>query len=173
MDPWVTLREEFITLQRELVQNDSPITRRTFFRAVCANIEGTLNYLMRIMAENAAVLTDTERLAFLERQIHVKDSGEVSTGPLHIKTKTKIKMVFHSLAKYPGGAALDLSSHEFDKLIKAVAVRNRLMHPRIDGDLSVSQEEVQHLIDGYGWYIRGYQAALKGIKREALTRNAS
>lgn len=164
MDPWKTLRDEYYIMQEELLQHDTPIVRRNFIRSVCANVEGTLNYLMTILSENAGVLNDLERLAFRERQIVVKDNGEVSTTTLFLKTKTKIKMVFKVLSRYPNGDGMDLGNANFEKLMASFEKRDRLMHPRNDKELEVSFEEVQNMIDGYRWYIHGYQNVLKSIK---------
>jgi len=106
MDPWVTLRDEYYILQEELLQNDTPIHRRNFIRSVCSNIEGTLNWLMKQLSNNAAALSAKEKVAFQEQQLHVKDNGEVVVSALHLKTKVKIKMVFKFLSKYPGGDKL-------------------------------------------------------------------
>jgi hypothetical protein len=166
MDPWTTLRDEYFILQEELFQNDTPIQRRNFVRAVCSNVEGTLNWLMQQLAENASALSEPERLAFEEKQVTVKENGQVEISRLLLKAKVKIKMVFKFLAKYPGGDKLDLSDNNFSKLIASFKVRDRLMHPRNNSDLEVSESEVQDMIDGYRWYIKGYQSTLKSIGKE-------
>lgn len=165
MDPWKTLRDEYYILQEELLQHDTPIVRRNFIRSVCANVEGTLNYLMSILSENASVLSDIERLAFKERQIFVKDNGEVCTTTLFLRTRTKIKMVFKVLARYPSSTKMDLGDANFEKLMTSFEKRDRLMHPRNDKDLEVAHEDIQNMIDGYRWYIHGYQNVLKSIKK--------
>ena len=164
MDPWITLRDEYYILQEELLQNDTPITRRNFIRSGCANVEGTLNYLMNVLAENASALTDIEKLAFQEKQISVKENGEVFTSPLLIKTKTKIKMVFKVLSRYPGADLPKLNDNDFNKLMSCFKKRDKLMHPRNDIDLKVSEQEAQDMIDGYRWYITNYQEIIKSIK---------
>lgn len=151
-------------MQEELLQHDTPIVRRNFIRSVCANVEGTLNYLTAILAENASALSDIEKLAFNERQVFVKDNGEITTTTLLLKTRTKIKMVFRVLARYPGGSEMDIGDANFDKLMSSFEKRDRLMHPRNDKELEVSSEEIQNMIDGYRWYISGYQNVLKSIK---------
>jgi hypothetical protein len=166
MDPWVTLRDEYYILQEELLQNDSPICRRNFMRAVCSNVEGTLNWLMEQLAENATALSVSERMAFREQQIKVKDNGITELSPLFLKTNVKIKMVFKFLAKYPGGSQIDLNDNNFTKLNNSFKVRNRLMHPKSNADLDVTKQEVQSMIDSYRWYIKGYQATLKSIEKE-------
>jgi len=40
------------------------------------------------------------------------------------------------------------------------------MHPKNDSDLEVSEQEVQTMINGYRWYIKGYQETLKSIEKE-------
>ena len=168
MDPWVTLRDEYFILQEELMQNDTPVHRRNFIRAVCANVEGTLNWLMYKLSENAADLTETEKLAFNEKQIVVKENGQVEESRLLLKTKVKIKMVFKFLYKYPGGDKIDLNDNNFNKLSNSFKVRDRLMHPKNDSDLDVTESEVQDMIDGYKWYINGYQNTLKSIRKELV-----
>ncbi len=169
MDPWITLRDEYYILQEELLQNDSPIHRRNFVRATCSNVEGTLNWLMEKLAENASALSLHEKMAFREQQIKVKENGKTELSPLFIQTKVKIKMVFKFLAKYPGGNKIDLSNNDFTKLINSFEVRNRLMHPKNDADLNVTENEIQSMIDGYRWYIRGYQDSLKSIENELVS----
>ncbi len=166
MDPWVTLRDEYYILQEELLQNDTPIHRRNFIRSVCSNIEGTLNWLMKQLSNNAAALSAKEKVAFQEQQLHVKDNGEVVVSALHLKTKVKIKMVFKFLSKYPGGDKINLQDNNFNKLNNSFKVRDRLMHPKNDSDLEVSEQEVQTMINGYRWYIKGYQETLKSIEKE-------
>jgi len=165
MDPWVTLRDEYFILQEELVQNDTPIHRRNFIRAVCANVEGTLNWLMYQLSKNASALSGTEKLAFNEKQIVVKENGQVEESRLLIKTKVKIKMVFKFLSKYPSGDQIDLNDNNFSKLSSSFKVRDRLMHPKSDSDLEVSEAEVQDMINGYRWYIKGYQETLNPLKK--------
>ena len=75
-------------------------------------------------------------------------------------------MVFKFLAKYPGGDKIDLNDNNFTKLVDSFKVRNRLMHPKNDADLNVTEEEVQSMIDSYRWYITGYQATLKSVEKE-------
>lgn len=164
MDPWKTLRDEYYILQEELLQHDTPISRRNFIRSVCANVEGTLNYLMSILSENASVLSDIEKLAFKERQILVKDNGDVCTATFFLKTKTKIRMVFKVLARYPSARGIDLSDPNLEKLMASFKKRDLLMHPRNNKDLEVAHDEVQNTIDGYHWYILMYQNALRSIK---------
>ncbi|MFK5947418.1 MAG: hypothetical protein QM500_01450 [Methylococcales bacterium] len=166
MDPWTTLRDEYYILQEELMQNDSPIHRRNFIRAVCSNVEGTLNYIMAQLVKSASLLSPSMQLAFSEKQVKVKQNGDVEVVRLTIKTQTKIKMVFKFLDKHLGGSRLDLSNNDFNKLNEAFKVRDRLMHPRNDNDLVVTKEEVQMMIDGYKWYITGYQSTMKFIAKE-------
>jgi len=147
------------------LQNDTPIHRRNFIRSVCSNVEGTLNWLMKELSDNASILTPTEKMAFKEQQLNVKNNGEVVISPLHLKTKVKIKMVFKFLAKYPGGNIIDLHDNNFNKLTSSFKVRDRLMHPKQDLDLTVSEQEIQSMIDGYRWYIKGYQETLKSIEK--------
>ncbi len=166
MDPWITLRDEYYILQEELMQNDTPINRRNFIRSVCSNVEGTLNWLMKQLSDNAAALSSKEKMVFQEQQLNVKDNGEVVVSALHLKTKVKIKMVFKFLSKYPGGNKIDLQDNNFNNLNESFKVRDRLMHPKINSDLEVSEQEVQLMIDGYRWYIKGYQETLKSIEME-------
>lgn len=167
MDPWTTLRDEYYILQEELLQSDTPIARRNFIRSVSANVEGTLNYLMYILVEHSSVLTNTEKIAFQEKQISVKENGEVVTSNYYINTKSKIKMVFKVLARYSGGVGLNLQDNDFNKLMASLKIRDRLMHPRKNLDLDVSEQEIQNMIDGYRWYIRGYQDVLKSIEKNS------
>lgn len=166
MDPWVTLRDEYYILQEELLQLDTPIIRRNFVRSACTSVEGTLNYLLMKIAEVSTSLSDVERLAFQEKQISVNENGNVKTVPYFIKTKTKIKMMFNYLTSRAGKNKIDLSDNNFQKLISSFKVRDRLMHPRTDLDLEVSETQVQNMIDGFGWYMKNYQGILKAIVNE-------
>lgn len=166
MDPWVTLRDEYYILQEELLQLDTPIIRRNFVRSACASVEGTLNYLLMKIAEVSTSLSDVERLAFQEKQISVNESGNVKTIPYFIKTKTKIKMMFNYLTSRTGKDKIDLSDNNFQKLISSFKVRDRLMHPRTDLDLEVTETQIQNMIDGFRWYMKNYQGILKAIVKE-------
>lgn len=164
MDPWVTLRDEYFILQEELLQNDTPIHRRNFIRAVCANVEGTLNWLMYMLSENLSGIDEDQMLALKEKK-KVKKEGGLVEVPLRQGTVDKIKFVFKLLAKFPGGDKMDFSENHFSKLRDSFEVRDRLMHPKRDSDLTVSEEEVQIMIDGYRWYITKYQDTLKAIEK--------
>lgn len=164
MDPWVTLRDEYFILQEELLQNDTPIHRRNFIRAVCSNVEGTLNWLMYMLSENLSGIDEEQMLALKEKK-RVKKEGRIVEVPLRNGTVEKIKFVFKLLAKFPGGDKMDFGDNNFSKLRNSFEVRDRLMHPKRDADLSVTEEEVQTMIDGYRWYITNYQATLKSIEK--------
>ena len=174
MDPWITVRDEFFELQRKLLEEDTETNRRILIKSVCSYSEALLNYLMCVISENCNWLEPHEKLAFSEKQINVKPSGEISTKLLMINTKTKLKMVFKLLLRflkeYP--SPFEGEQHNgYLKLCNSITIRDRLTHPRGEHDLKVTQEETQASLDGYRWFIAHYQEMLKQVS--ALTSKSS
>jgi hypothetical protein len=174
MDPWLIVRDEFFELQSKLIEEDTETNRRILIKSVCSYSEALLNYLMSVISDNCGWLEPHEKLAFSEKQINVKDSGEISTKLLMVNTKTKLKMVFKLLLRfledYPSpfeGA----NNAGYVKLCNSISLRDKLTHPRGERDLAVSQEQTQEALDGYKWFIAHYQEMQSQIS--ALTQRST
>jgi hypothetical protein len=153
------LGQDCTDLYVETQRNNGSMYRRAYVRSVFAFIEG-ITYRMKRTAAHFSRLTDTLQLAELilidERNFDIDDKGEVVARPAFIKFKNNVKFSFKVYSKSVG-SSFELSlGGGWQKLLNAVKVRDRLMHPKASSDLEVSDDEVEAANIAFKWFFISY-----------------
>ncbi|MGH8462287.1 MAG: hypothetical protein ACRESS_11830 [Stenotrophobium sp.] len=139
---------------------DSPTNRRNCVRTMFSGIEGLLWFLkVRFLSEEHmhGLLSPHELDALNERAYIVTDSGTLKVAQKFLPITTSIRLVVRLLkrlesSKYEKYKA-DLSSQGWRDLVEAIKVRNRVVHPKTENDLLVSDRDIRACSSGFGWMV--------------------
>lgn len=130
--------------------------RRELVRAAFSAIEGLLWQLKERIARDGnifAKLTPHERAALAEETYSVDDRGIVRAQPRFLQTVVAIRLVVSVVQKYRPQYKLDFTHSGWECLRDAIAVRNRIMHPRRLEDLAVSDADISACNRGFSWFL--------------------
>jgi hypothetical protein len=146
--------------------------RRHYIRSGFALIEGTcfrMKQIAHLLYSEAGVALPLEQeICLLERSADLNDNGTIRpTRPrLGFRSNT-----LYSLRSIPEALSIHFSPDTNDQrwalLLKAVAVRDRLVHPKAAIDLEVHQDELNTAREGFEWFMEQFNESLKHIPAKA------
>jgi len=131
------------------IGSDDALLRRNYVRAVFALIEG-LNYARRYVAEESTHLSAEARSRAREavrsekKRLKDQDGSGVSDG-------LQLSFAAFAAAEEVDNPLVD-SGPEWNTFLEAVAVRNRITHPRSGADCRVSDSDLVLIHAALRWY---------------------
>ena len=152
--------------------------RRAYVRSVFAFIEG-ITYSLKLLAfedkDEPHVDFSPAELAFLlEEDFDLNDKGEVVSVPAKISFAKNIRFAFRAIARANSVAfELKVSDAGWEALKKAAKVRDRLMHPKTINDLVITNDDIELVLKGSGWFVENFKECLNLVNnalREELAR---
>ncbi len=125
------------------------LRRRSYVRAVFALIEG-LNYARLLVSTESSHLADTARQrADLAVRVEKRALKGTDDGGIPASTRTSFA-AFAAAHDVPN--PLTLSGDDWRAFVDAVAVRNRITHPRSGADCRISDEDFALVQRVHHWY---------------------
>jgi chorismate-pyruvate lyase len=150
-------------------EHDSQFARRTLVRTLLALVEGLTNQLAAVVAACEVRLSAEELAALREEACDLNDQGEVKTRKVRIPLKERIKVVLHCYPRiHEASFEPDLRGEGWKSLNQAIRVRNRLMHPKAEADLHVSDSDIEHVARASQWY----QSTIVGLLKACQEADA-
>lgn len=157
-----------VTHWAEYIKNGSSgqIGRRAFVRAAFSFIEGIVFGMKQFaleLAETRKVSFDAGEISFIREEASaLTHSGEIQTKPTKITLETNLRFAFRVFAK-GGGATyvLDVSGADWQRLRRSIAIRDRLMHPKLVEDVDVSNEEFKDVMFSSTWFAEAFEQLFK------------
>jgi len=153
------LGKDVSTAFKEL-EHDTQFNRRTCFRTFFAFVEGAVFILKRnvlLLHEKGIAHFSQAELALLhEEQYDLNKKGEVKTPrPKFLRLPDNVLFSCKVYAKaYQLSYKLDVSGEGWGSFRKALAVRNRIMHPKHSNDLEIKDEEMKDIDKAFEWYTK-------------------
>lgn len=145
---------DVIAAQERLKLTDTQSLRRDLIRSTFAAIEGLHWQLKRNVLEHArSKLSHHERAAMMEETYAVDVKGNVEAVPRFLPLPTAIRLVVQIVCRYRPAYKVDFSHRGWSNLKKAVAIRNRLVHPKTLEDLTVSDADINAAISAFHWML--------------------
>jgi len=134
------------------------IAARALLRATFAYIEAMVYCLksmaLRLSAFDIGKFTPAEKAILAENAYELDDKGRVKTQVKYIPLLKNIRFAFDA-----GGRALalqhklDVGNTRWESFQKALAIRNRITHPKTVADLHISEKDSKYLEDGLEWFV--------------------
>jgi hypothetical protein len=140
------------------IESYTPTDKRLIVRSIFAFIEGVIFQLKQLalmaVAEKPGLLKPEEIAVAREEDYELDDSGKI--------TMTKAKLRFRANFRFAFGLIIkannvdpkympDFGSHEWEILCKAIAIRDRITHPKTKSDLVISENEIRDTLRAYDW----------------------
>ncbi len=155
---------------------------RAYVRAVFALLEGVsfgFRQLAAKLPETEHCLTKGELAVLNDESYGLKDNGEVSTTTRFLKVHQGTRFTFAICKRvYKIQAEISYADSGWNSFMKAIKIRDRLMHPKSVEALDVTEDELNIVSDALKWFIDGVQLTMDGmhahlIKKAPLRRASS
>jgi hypothetical protein len=148
------LVEDVVGAQKRLEAADSQSHRRDLVRTILAAIEGLHWQLKKdVLIHPKLDLTHHELSALLEETYSVNRTGNVVAAPRFLPLDVSIRLVVQVVRRYRPNYTVDFSHQGWDNLTHAIKLRNRLVHPKTVGDMSVSDTDIGKATSGFSWML--------------------
>jgi hypothetical protein len=151
-----------VALQRN-EEADNQATRRDTIRSAFAAIEG-LVWIFREEIVDAAQATygleQDEMTILQERQLSVTEQGKISAQARYLTLTTTIRFLARIASRITGTEPFDFGAGDWDEFRKAIAIRNRITHPKSADDLLFSKEDVDRVKDALFWFLHKHAEVL-------------
>ncbi|MCH8043609.1 MAG: hypothetical protein IID44_07805 [Planctomycetes bacterium] len=106
------------------------------------------------------ILTIEELCALRETTPQVGSDGKVRISPLFIKQKNAVRFTFSMYGKSCGlNVTPDYSDNRWKLFQDSINVRNRITHPKTVSNMSVTDDEVNAVVNACGWFFEAMNRA--------------
>jgi len=150
------LIEDVIAARRRLAAEDTQTARRDVVRASLAAMEGYV-WVMRqhttsTLAELEA-LTPIADLALREISYSVTTDGKIVEQPRGLPLSTAIRLAVSQAMLISPEIRVDFSGAGWSCLRQAVTIRNRITHPKLTDDLTITEGDLNIVVSGLSWVV--------------------
>lgn len=139
---------------------------RDVVRAAFAAIEGTV-WIFREHVVDAATATyglEPEEKAILEEEtFQVNAQGKITRQARFLPLHNSIRFVARVAKRLVSREVVDFSQSGWQKLQDATLIRNRITHPKSASDLTLSQSDVETVLDAMYWWLAQAAGAMEGM----------
>jgi hypothetical protein len=134
--------------------NAGSTEKRNVVRAAFAAIEGFLWTLQgELLSIAGSELSEAERGYLRENVPWLSEKGEIKYKPSKTTLKQRVHLTAKLVARVRPECVVDLNAKGWQDLLKSLDLRHRLTHPKVLGDLEVSQAELSETIGGLFYFI--------------------
>ena len=108
-----------------------------------------------------SMLSSAEIALIKEETFDLDDKGQPKSRPLFLQLPKNVRFMFSLIIRFRE-IPLDLKvgGRGWQSFLAAIEVRNRLMHPKSESDLNVSDDELNSVQIAYRWYFAHVNLAL-------------
>lgn len=132
---------------RAAVSDHEEAARRLYVRAIFALIEALVEQHKRLLIQLVDLKTITLspglREALSERVYTVKDNGAVAEREQYLQLQRKLRAVYHAAGEgFRQPLAVDFGDQGWQSFQAAIALRDRLTHPKTFKDCRVNEQDL-------------------------------
>lgn len=175
IDPIKCYLEDALAAEKDAVKGD--YYQRNHVRVVFSVIEGTIHILKQTCltaAIHAKKLTAGDYALLQEVSFDLGQKGEVIEQPKFIRLDTNFKYCVKSLNKVFGlNYHIDTNNADWNHFKKAIAIRNRLTHPKGVADMVITAADAETLVKVSGWFCDFTHQAVTGILAKIQPRQVA
>lgn len=151
-----TLVEDVVSAIERREMSDTEAHRREAIRTIFAAIEGVAwvyREHIRRAAKDLGTLTTGLEIALQEKSYSAGGRGELVEQVRYTPLANMIRFIARVAVETCQVPEIDFNHGGWAKLQRAIAIRNRLTHPKSRADLQVSVEEVETAEGGFMWLL--------------------
>ncbi|QDV11238.1 hypothetical protein CA51_10990 [Rosistilla oblonga] len=158
IDPLMVLLSDAHAAEQLLDAADGQFERRAYIRSTMATIEGAIWLLkqtcLKAHAPRGAKRMSIAEYAMLSDETYdLKNNGDVRTSTKFLKLPDNLRFTVQ-ICNRLFGCEMDLQvgAAPWDRFLKAVAIRNRIMHPKVSADFEITDQEIDDCKNVVGWF---------------------
>ena len=148
------LAHDIIVSGRRMKTESSQAARRDFVRTVFAAIEGWLweyrQQVQRIIGDTRD-FSPSEMAALAETNYTISDYGKLREQTRQFPLTTMLRFVTRLVEQEYGQQIVDFASTNWQNFNQAIAIRNRVTHPKKIADLTLSDSDIAIVRASYEW----------------------
>ena len=148
--------EDVLEAKKRLDSSNTASNRRNLIRTCLSGIEGMLWFLKVQVFERRRTVRSVSRIeldAIFERSYSTNENGVVREAPRFLTTLTTIKLLAKVIHRDYPTFAPDFSDIGWDRVQKAIEIRNRITHPKSIDDLDVSIDDAENAQAAFFWTV--------------------
>lgn len=148
------LAHDIILSSRRLKADNNQAARRDFVRTVFVAIEGWLwEYRQQVHRTigDTRDFSPTEAAAFAETTYTISDTGKLREQMRQFPLGPIFRFATRVVEEEYGKQIVDFSSKNWHNFNRAVAIRNRITHPKKISDLTLSDDDIAIVRASYEW----------------------
>ncbi|MFA9480471.1 hypothetical protein ACERK3_19565 [Phycisphaerales bacterium AB-hyl4] len=156
----------------------SSFNRRMFVRAIFAGAEGITHLLktwsLGFANENPGQYTIGEIALLREESYELDRTGtKVKSRSKFVPTAKNFRFAVVSFMKFDPDFKFDSGGQGWESFKEALAIRNRITHPKKVSDLQIDDDELDTCIDAHQWLIHSSFACLIDYMKHLYKHSAS
>jgi hypothetical protein len=140
--------------------------KRDLVRATFAAIEGAVwsfREHIRSLAIATEDLSDAERTVLSEIAYSVDKTGRLSPQTKFLTLPSAIRLCARIGERIAPMARIDFSSAGWQNFTTAIAIRNRITHPKSLDDLTLSDGDLRSCADALHWFLEASTSLLQAV----------
>jgi hypothetical protein len=151
------LAEDVEAAKARLKEKDTPTHRREVVRSTFSAIEGFTWQMKQCILFHAKRFSDLsihEEAALLEESYAVDDRGEVTTYPRYLSPPVAIRLMVRMTQPFRSQYTDErkmMANEGWSHLKEAMLIRNRIVHPKIESDLDLTDDELSKCANAMAW----------------------
>ena len=172
MEATETMVEELKIIEDKIPPTNAS-SRRIAIRSAFSSIEILLSEisanLITIVPPPADAAPHEERhryflelCALSDISYEIRQNGMLVIKAPRIQFENRVLFVLNVLDRTIGGQTRPRGVEGWQAFQDAIKIRNRITHPKTQGDLSVSQGDYETVIKGFHWFVRCHHRACGG-----------
>lgn len=136
--------------------DDTPAARRNLIRTLHTAIEGfgwAYREHVKDSARSVSAITQEEELALSDVIYQVADNGKISSQPRYLSITATIRLATRLATRLSPKFEVRFDTGEWEKFRLAIAIRNRVTHPKRAADLLIGDQDISTCLSGFFWLL--------------------
>ena len=163
------------TAMQRFDSDQSQQVRRDMIRTLLAAIEGYV-WLYREHVIEAArsmdALTLKEEVALSEASYQVTEQGKIAEQPRYLSMLAAFRLITRIASRLDSDLTIRFDTGDWERLRTAIAIRNRIMHPKQRSDLEISDQDLASAQNAFFWLLDTAVAAMEATNAALSRYNA-
>jgi hypothetical protein len=163
------LHDVILSLER-MEQDDCQATRRDLIRTTFAAIEGVAQVYrdhVRSIADNLDLVDQMTAMALSEIGYFVSETGKLERQIRFIPLPSMIRLITRLAKQVCPQVKVDFSGADWQNFRLAIAIRNRITHPKTRTDLTVPTTDVKVVQGAFFWLLEVVSNVMSATNTEA------
>lgn len=150
------LIEDVLAARKRLAAANTQTARRDTVRASMAAMEGMIwlaREHVRSVLETFEELTPMADMALREQVYMISDTGNLLIQSRSVPLPTAIRFIAQQARLVGPEISIEISTAGWRNFKQAIAIRNRITHPKPESDMRVSDQDLDQVASGLSWLV--------------------